>query len=565
MAKDPSAGRFLSPKLRGKVIRLRVFIMRYLRFLGVSPYNLVRFFQLNQPRHDLPPLTSMDALKNYKIACILDEFSFESFRHEAQFEQISAANPIQDLEKIQPHMILIESAWKGKGDQWSRKISNISNEVIEVIAWARKNKIPTVFFHKEVPPHFETFMYVSKMFDHIFLTDAACIKPYRERVGHDRVHFMAFAAQPKVHSPISVQKRFNAMIYAGSFYPEYKYPERYRNFMDIYDAVSPHIRIDIYDRNAGKGIYEFPEKFHKNIVGSLPYSQMNEAYKKYEYGLNMNSVKESNSMCSRRLFELIMSNIFVIGNFSKAVKNYFGDLTISSDSKQEILEEFQKLNLDPQFRDQVKLQAMRKVLSEHTYGHRIKQMMSVFDNVVHFKDPSVLVIGVGTNFTKLRENFDHQAYPNKHFMLAEQNLMGELTKYDYVAVMSDDSFYGNHYLTDLVHGFEYADADVIAVSKEAYYVAGDPMKLENPGTEYRYISSFEPTRSVIKSDSALTLLTNGKLDQACNGKALSNDRFNYFKSGSQAIRSEDIAYVTDAPLKDMGKSLEQIVALDLNR
>lgn len=147
----------------------------------------------------------------------------------------------------------------------------------------------------------------------------------------------------------------------------------------------------------------------------------------------------------------------------------------------------------------------------------------------------------------------------------EQNLIENFSKYDFVAVMSDDSFYGNHYLTDLAHGFEYADTDVIAVTKEAHYVAGDKMKLENPGTEYHYVSSFEPTRSLIKSKAAGNLLTDEKLNQACNGKALSNDRFNYFKSGSEIIRSEDVAYVTDAPLKDMGKSLEQIIAMDLNR
>jgi hypothetical protein len=48
------------------------------------------------------------------------------------------------------------------------------------------------------------------------------------------------------------------MIYAGTFYPEHKYPDRYRNFIDLYNGLEPEIEIDIFDRSSGKGNYTFP-------------------------------------------------------------------------------------------------------------------------------------------------------------------------------------------------------------------------------------------------------------------------------------------------------------------
>ncbi|MEZ4820483.1 MAG: hypothetical protein R3A45_11625 [Bdellovibrionota bacterium] len=72
---------------------------------------------------------------------------------------------------------------EGKNNEWAHKVSVISKELIELLYEAKKRKIPTVFWHKEVPPHFETFMEVSKLFDYIFLTDQESVERYKKGWG----------------------------------------------------------------------------------------------------------------------------------------------------------------------------------------------------------------------------------------------------------------------------------------------------------------------------------------------------------------------------------------------
>jgi len=370
----PIVSKILPPSVLGLIIQNRTSFSRFLRYLRLSPQNHIKFLRLRKshPAKQQPCFSDPSKLK---IACILDEFSFECFRFEAEFQQIDPDSWKKDLTAYKPDLIFVEAAWRGKNGKWYKKVSEISNELVDLLYWARENDVPSLFWHKEVPPHFRTFLRVSKMFDFIFLTDADGIPKYRKKIGHSRVFFLPFACQPKIHNPVQNSVRRDSMIYAGTFYPEYKYPERYHDFLRLYDALAPIVPIDIYDRSAGKGPYTFPENMREHIRGSLPYPELISAYRSYEYGLNMNSVKHSKSMCARRVFELAASNTLVVGNYSSAVKAFFGDLTICSDAKGEITERITLLKNDSHLRDKTKLLALRKVLTEHTYGLRLRHLL----------------------------------------------------------------------------------------------------------------------------------------------------------------------------------------------
>ncbi len=520
--------RYLPPKLHRFAVKTKTALFRRLRYLTLRPENWKRFLSLSSS----PPKTfqlPLKEIKKFKIACILDEFSFESFKYEADFVQLDPQTWRQEIEKIQPDFLLVESAWKGKNAKWFKKVSEISNEIIELTSWADKHSIPAVFWHKEVPPHFHTFMNVSRLFDAIFLTDGDCIDRYKKTVGHQNVFFLPFACQPAIHHPVAEAQRKNAMIYAGTFYPEHKYPDRYINFIDLFDGLEPEIDIDIFDRSSGKGNYTFPEKYHSNIKGSLPFSEMSRVYRTYDYGLNMNSVKDSASMCSRRVFELIACNTIVVGNDSKAVKNYFGDLTIASDSKEQVVQQFKRINEDTMLRDKTRLLALRKVMSEHTYQHRMAHMIRSLGGKIGGVEPSVLIVG----------NSQHpQNYSNKTWISATENqdrLKSEVIKHDYIAWMDSTSTYGPDYITDLVLAFKYADSDV--VTKESFYEYGDKVALQNPNCEYKYIDHFNPYRSMVASSIALELLSAPIMPSSVHRRALSVDRFNFCQLSKFSVKT----------------------------
>ncbi|MEK8227730.1 hypothetical protein NKG05_18920 [Oerskovia sp. M15] len=73
---------------------------------------------------------------------------------------------------------------------------------IELVTFCREQGIPTVFWNKEDPVHFEDFLESAALFDRVCTTDVNRVPDYVERLGHDRVSVLPFAAQPAIHNPV---------------------------------------------------------------------------------------------------------------------------------------------------------------------------------------------------------------------------------------------------------------------------------------------------------------------------------------------------------------------------
>lgn len=157
--------------------------------------------------------------------------------------------------------------------------------------------------------------------DFVFTTDIDCIKKYKNALGHDRVFFLHFAAQPQVHNPIEKHERKDKFCFAGAYY--HKYPNRAKTFDAFAEVFMQTKGLDIYDRNynAPKPEFTFPSKYNQCILGCLDPGEIDMAYKGYNFGINMNSVEQSQTMFARRIFELLASNTVIVGNYSRGVKN----------------------------------------------------------------------------------------------------------------------------------------------------------------------------------------------------------------------------------------------------
>ncbi len=79
----------------------------------------------------------------------------------------------KELRTLQPDMLLVESAWRGKDDLWEDKVVHCTDEVAGLVEYCKAQKIPTVFWNKEDPYHFDDFIETIKLFDFVFTTDIA--------------------------------------------------------------------------------------------------------------------------------------------------------------------------------------------------------------------------------------------------------------------------------------------------------------------------------------------------------------------------------------------------------
>ncbi len=149
---------------------------------------------------------------------------------------------------------------------------------------------------------------------------------YKDALGHERVYYFGLLRSHKLHNPIATLEVSQCLLnFAGSYYWK---SATTGDFTAIIDAVSAFKPVEIYDRNFGRdhAHYKFPEEYQSLILGKLPFHQIDKAYKGYRYGINMNSVKQSQrDVVALTCVRVIRPDTVVVSNFSRGVRTMFGD------------------------------------------------------------------------------------------------------------------------------------------------------------------------------------------------------------------------------------------------
>ncbi|WP_051998687.1 CgeB family protein [Listeria grandensis] len=228
---------------------------------------------------------------------------------------------------------------------------------------------------------------------------------------------MPFAAQPLLHNPIKLlPERRNKICFAGSYYAN-RHPARRQDMDQILD-ISAAYGLDIFDRNFERQDveFQFPERFRDFVVGSLPYHRIEEAYKGYKYTLNVNSVKESPTMFSRRVFESLACGTPVVSSYSRGISEMFGELVMMPNVGVEITKKFEMIHTDLHKYRQKAMMGIRVIYGQHTYAHRIQMILENAGIAFCPKEATVTLlarVSSPESFYKVRAIFENQAYPHK--------------------------------------------------------------------------------------------------------------------------------------------------------
>ncbi|AWM61388.1 glycosyl transferase family 1 [Stutzerimonas stutzeri] len=562
------------------------------------------------PHSELPPPTADEhaalqvgnladkPIAQVRMACIMDDFTFGSYQPECQLSQLTPANWKAELEAFRPEVLFIESAWRGKDELWGSKVGHCSQELQGIVAWCRERHVPTVFWNKEDPVHFETFLTTAQLFDFVFTTDMDCIHRYKAALGHEHVYFLPFACQPAMHNPIEKYVRKDAFCFAGAYYV--RYPERTRDLESFVRELPTFRPLEIYDRNFGKNDpnYQFPAAYQTHIVGTLPYSEIDKAYKGYRFAINLNSIKQSQTMFARRVYELLGSNTLTISNYSRGVRLMFGDLVLTSDSGSEIRRRLELLEGSTQI-DRLRLAGLRKVMAEHTYADRLNYLLEKITGQPRLRQlPAFTVVARAYN---LRETEAVVANVSRQYgvkvelalvcgeklslveaeaVLAKSGLalraralsykavrkqsLQELAGENWVAAMLASDYYGPHYLLDMALATRYSDAQVIGKAAFFFMEQGGGVQQCDPGRAYQVTERLAARRSVIHPVPAAALrvkdwlrtLDGWEYDVAAQ---LAIDSFNYCQDAGSQPTAEVKAQVDDLPVND-GFSLAELAA-----
>ncbi len=504
-------------------------------------------------------------LQNLKVAAIMDPFTLACYAPECQLLELTPAHWKEEIETFRPHMLFIESAWRGKDGLWTRKIDRYSEELEALTTHAREWKIPIVFWNKEDPRYTDTFMLAASYADVVFTTDIDCVVRYKAELGHDRVYHLHFGAQPRLHNPIEKVDREDKFCFAGAYY--HKYKERSEVFDAFSDVFAERKGLAVYDRNYPNPPpeYAFPAKYQKYILGSLPPEQIDIAYKGYLYGVNMNSISQSQSMFARRVFELLASDTVVAGNFARGLKNYFGDLTISTNDVKTLEAYLDRFCADETSLRKYRLAGLRKVLSEDLYEDRLGYITEkVFGKNMKRALPGITVIAdveTAGEADRIEKMFRSQSYEKKKLLLTarrgqdETVRIGSEDRDKWYAVFDARDWYGKNYLTDLALATRYTESEVIG--KAAFYQnMDDGLILENAGARYTLGGAVNIRRGIVKGKllQGKTIAEAARTGEWESTDLLSIDEFNYCADW----RGESCPETEDLEISDQGLPLGEI-------
>lgn len=474
-----------------------------------------------------------------RAAVILDEFSSEAFKYEWELLYLKKNGWQQQLENHPVDLLFVESAWKGNNAEWQYQLAGTSGPkqpFIELVEWCRASNIPTVFWNKEDPPHYDDFLPAARLFDYVFTSDSAKIPEYTRDLGHNRVDVLSFAAQPAIHNPVRPRHGWHSrdVAFAGMYFA-HKYPER-RNQMDFLlggavDA-SDKMRtgLEIFSRQLGGDTnYQFPSPLDSRVVGSLTYAQMLTAYKAYKVFLNVNSVTDSPSMCARRVFEITASGTPVLSAPSSAIPNFFSqDQVIIASSREESSDISRALVRNPELNERIVHTGQRTIWQNHTYAHRAEAVLTaalpslarpiqqptvsalvstirpqqldhIFRTMASQKGVDLEMVLLSHGFEITREQIDSlkakHGFTNVILLSATSDItLGECLKRcveaasgDVLTKMDDDDYYGPNYLSDQLFALSYSGAQVVGKQAHYMYLASrDVTVLRNSFKEHRF-------------------------------------------------------------------------------
>jgi len=303
------------------------------------------------------------------VATVLDDFSRSVFRYEFDLRDVPATDPEEVLEAASPSLLLVESAYRGFRGSWAGRIARFgrpSPELERLVGWCKAHGVPTVFWVKEDPINHDWFTASASLFDIVLTVDSNMLESYRRRLDHRRVGVLSFAAQPVIHHPPETGRRPGRVAFAGSYFAA-KHPER-RSQMETVLKPALDFDLQIFDRmdRQHDPRFAWPEAYLGHIVGSLTYPQTLEAYRRYETFLNVNTVTDSPTMCSRRVYELLASETRVISGPADALHGVPVEITGSPEKTRELL------TSDPQYDPR---EGVEWVLSDNTMSHRVETIL----------------------------------------------------------------------------------------------------------------------------------------------------------------------------------------------
>lgn len=441
-----------------------------------------------------------------RIGLICDEFFYDSISAAADFIYVTPDNWREKLEEGFDAFLYV-STWRGVHDEWKGaaslsvleqkyyemklakeaseefsfgKLGTLRDEIVELLDECHMRHIPTVFYSKEDPPNYWIFIEIAKHCDYVFTSAKECVDAYKTYCGHNRVEAVSFGINPQIHNPIGIHNEYKKkdIIFSGSWMK--KYPERCDEISKIFEGVlSSGYSLHIIDRNYPHNKnYLYPEHYIKYVSPALPHDILQKVHKTSNWAININTVKNSETMFANRAFELQANGVLMISNYSIGINSLLPNIFMIEDSSEvgAILNCFTE---EERYERQVS--GVRSVMTGHTCYDRLSKFLA--PTGLQSEQPlcNILVLADEIN-EHVQDCFNRQTYEHKILCNISNVTEYDINKFDMVTWFDYKAEYEEFYLEDMINAFKYTSCDY--VTKDAWYEGN----ILHHGVEHNYVS-----------------------------------------------------------------------------
>ncbi len=459
--------------------------------------------------------------KSMRFISILDEISSASWKNEFDLFPLTRSSYQVEIESSLSHALFLESCWKGNQGAWEYAFTSPglkhanAGALCEAIDSAKARGLPVLFWNKEDPMHYDRFMPIASRCDVIFTTDSNKVSSYIRDVPGARVESLPFAANPQLCNPFQrFDGELGTICFAGSYYSVGHEDRKIQ--MDNLLPTIIEFNGAIYDRMSKleNDRYAYPPQYKPFIREAVPFTEIVDVYKRYKIFLNVNTITDSPTMMSRRVYELLGCGTPVISTPSRSVEEQFPGIVQVAKDASEANELAEHLLNDEWGWLRLSHRGYREVMQKHTYARRAHQIRRALGDASEHVEPSVSIIMASNRphfIDRIVTNICRQTHSRIELVLVIQdyskaqeselkrklrerksnigtikiirddgdtplgarlNMAATASTGEYVAKMDDDDFYFENYLSDMLIPFQFGDWALVGKREVFVYLEG---------------------------------------------------------------------------------------------
>ncbi|MEC0237687.1 glycosyltransferase [Paenibacillus kribbensis] len=255
---------------------------------------------------------------------------------------------------------------------------------VEQVAAVRQLGIPTAIWLTDDPYYTDTTTKIVPNYDHVFTLEMNCLELYRQ-LGCSSVHYLPFGAFPTHYFPLSSPAPIRREIgFTGS---------AYWNRIYFFNPIMPQLmarntkingiwwdRLPDYQLYGDKielGRWMSPVETNDSYNGSKIVINLHRSHQ--DDSVNNNVLKIPGVSPNPRTFEICASCTLQLTDTRDDLARFYkpGEEIETYSSQQELLEKIEFYLTHEKERREIALRALERTLREHTYGHRIDQLLSI--------------------------------------------------------------------------------------------------------------------------------------------------------------------------------------------